>query len=184
MYFHSPARELMSTPPPQRNGSVLLSVGTPHSQGGSRGPSPHMVRRGTKKQAPAPPKQASPYASHPSIQTPGSPHHPPITPRRYPGKDSPIHAPSHPPPQPPQPQQAQGESEPSPPRTPTPPDTPPHDGSHSNPLSAYHYGSLPRPSRPAPKPRPRPSMPPPPQPAASDNDNGICSSASKIITDV
>ncbi|XP_078140760.1 rho GTPase-activating protein 17b isoform X2 [Centroberyx gerrardi] len=180
----SPARELTSTPPPQRNGSVHLTVGTPHSQGGSRGPSPHMVRRGTKKQAPAPPKQASPYASHPGSQTPGSPHHPPITPRRHPGKESLIHAPSHPPPQPPQAQQAQGESEPSPPSTPTPPDTPPHDGPHSNPLLFYHSGSLPRPSRPAPRPRPRPSVPPPPQPPTNDNGNDICSSASKIITDV
>ncbi|KAF1379457.1 hypothetical protein PFLUV_G00176250 [Perca fluviatilis] len=181
----SPARELMSTPPPQRNGSVL-TVGTPHSQGGSRGPSPHMVRRGTKKQAPAPPKQSSAFASQPSnTQISGSTHHPPITPRRQLGKDSPIHAPSHPPPQPPQAHQAQGESEPSPPRTPTPPDTPPHDGSHSIPPSFYHSGSLPRPSRPAPRPRPRPSMPPPPQPAvnASDDGNGICGSASKIITD-
>ncbi|XP_041813662.1 rho GTPase-activating protein 17b isoform X2 [Chelmon rostratus] len=176
----SPARELMSTPPPQRNGSAHLAVGTPYSQGGSRGPSPHLVRRGTKKQAPAPPKQASPFAS----QSPGSPHHPPITPRRNPSKDSLIHAPNHPPPQPPQVHHAQGESEPSPPSTPTPPDTPPHDGSHSNPLSSYPTGSLPRPSRPAPRPRPRPSMPPPPQPAANDNGNGICSSASKIITDV
>ncbi|XP_026181227.1 rho GTPase-activating protein 17b isoform X2 [Mastacembelus armatus] len=181
----SPARELMSTPPSQRNGSVHLTVGTPHSQGGSRGPSPHMVRRGTKKQAPAPPKQPSPFASQPSnTQTPSSPHHPPITPRRYSSKDGPIHAPSHPPPQPPQAYQAQGESEPSPPSTPTPPDTPPHDGSHSNPLSFYHSGSLPRPSRPAPKPRPRPSMPPPPQPAANDNGSSLCSSASKVITDV
>ncbi|XP_074512884.1 rho GTPase-activating protein 17b isoform X3 [Sebastes fasciatus] len=179
----SPAREHTSTPPPQRNGSVHLTVGTPHSQGGSRGPSPHLVRRGTKKQAPAPPKQYSPFASQPSnTQTPGSPHHPPITPRRHPSKDSLIHAPSHPPPQPPQAaHQAQGESEHSPPSTPTPPDTPPHDGPHSNPLSFYPSGSLPRPSRPAPKPRPRPSMAPPPQPAA--NDNGIVGSASKIITD-
>ncbi|KAM9345553.1 rho GTPase-activating protein 17b isoform 2-T2 [Symphorus nematophorus] len=177
----SPARELMSTPPPQRNGSLHLTVG---SQGGSRGPSPHMVRRGTKKQAPAPPKQASPFASQPgNTQTPGSPHHPPITPRRNTSKDSLIHAPNHPPPQPPQAHQAQAESEPSPPSTPTPPDTPPHDGSHSNPLSSYHSGSLPRPSRPAPRPRPRPTMPPPPQPAANDSGNGICSSASKIITD-
>ncbi|XP_034749699.1 rho GTPase-activating protein 17b isoform X2 [Etheostoma cragini] len=176
----SPAREFLSTPPPQRNGSVNLTVGSPHSQGGSRGPSPHMVRRGTKKQAPAPPKQSSAIASQPSnTQISGSTHHPPITPRRHLGKDSPIHAPSHPPPQPPQ-------SEPSPPRTPTPPDTPPHDGSHSIPLSFYHSGSLPRPSRPAPRPRPRPSMPPPPQPAvnATDDGNGLCGSASKIITDV
>ncbi|XP_031727939.1 rho GTPase-activating protein 17b isoform X3 [Anarrhichthys ocellatus] len=180
----SPARELMSTPPPQRNGSVHLTVGTPHSQVGSRGPSPHMVRRGTKKQAPAPPKQFSPFASQPSnTQTPGSPHYPPITPRRHPGKDSPIHAPSHPPPHPPQAHQVQGESEPSPPSTPTPPDTPPHDGPHSNPLSFHHSGSLPRPSRPAPRPRPRPSMPPPPQPAANDNGDDICGSASKVITD-
>ncbi|XP_031727935.1 rho GTPase-activating protein 17b isoform X1 [Anarrhichthys ocellatus] len=181
---NSPARELMSTPPPQRNGSVHLTVGTPHSQVGSRGPSPHMVRRGTKKQAPAPPKQFSPFASQPSnTQTPGSPHYPPITPRRHPGKDSPIHAPSHPPPHPPQAHQVQGESEPSPPSTPTPPDTPPHDGPHSNPLSFHHSGSLPRPSRPAPRPRPRPSMPPPPQPAANDNGDDICGSASKVITD-
>ncbi|XP_061605381.1 rho GTPase-activating protein 17b isoform X2 [Phyllopteryx taeniolatus] len=168
----SPARELTSTPPPQRNGSVHLTAGAPQSQGGSRGPSPHMVRRGTKKQAPAPPKQASPFASQSVNQSSTSPHHPPVAPRRHPGKESPIHAPpSHPPPQPP-----------SPPRTPTPPDTPPHDGPFSQP-PAYQYGSLPRPSRPAPKPRPRPNMPPPPQPAVSDGCNGLLGSASKIITD-
>ncbi|XP_041851911.1 rho GTPase-activating protein 17b isoform X2 [Melanotaenia boesemani] len=169
---NSPARELMSTPPPQRNGAVYLSPGTPHSQGGSRGPSPLMVRRGTKKQAPAPPKQASPFASQSSnIQTPSSPHNPPIIPRRHSSKDS-IHAPNHPPPQPPQPHHAHGEPEASPPRTPTPPDTPPHNGSHSNPLSSYHSGSLPRPPKPTPKPRMRPSMPPPPQPAAN-TDGGL-----------
>lgn len=139
---------------------------------------------GTKKQAPAPPKQSSPYASQSSYQTPSSPHHPPITPRRHTVKDSPIHAPSHPPPQPPPAHQPQGESEPSPPSTPTPPDTPPHDGSNSNPLSAYHSGSLPRPSRPAPRPRPRPNVPPPPQPVSNDSGNGICNSASKIITGI
>nr|XP_057904998.1 rho GTPase-activating protein 17b isoform X3 [Doryrhamphus excisus] len=175
----SPGQELASTPPPQRNGSVHLTTGTPQSQGGSRGPSPHMARRGTKKQAPAPPKQASPFASQSSNHTPGPAHHPPITPRRHPGKESPIHAPSHPPPQPPPPQQA--EQDPSPPRTPTPPGTPPHDGPQSHPLTSYHSLSLPRPSRPAPKPRPRPNMPPPPQPAVSDG--GIFSSASKFITD-
>ncbi|XP_019737035.1 rho GTPase-activating protein 17b [Hippocampus comes] len=111
----SPARELTSTPPPQRNGSAHLTAGAPQSQSGSRGPSPHMVRRGTKKQAPAPPKQASPFASQSGNQTPASTHHPPITPRRHPSKESPIHAPSHPPPQP---QQAQGDQ--------SPPDTPPH----------------------------------------------------------
>uniref|UniRef100_A0A1A8ISS4 Rho GTPase-activating protein 17 n=1 Tax=Nothobranchius kuhntae TaxID=321403 RepID=A0A1A8ISS4_NOTKU len=179
----SPARELESTPPPQRNGLVHLAVGTPHSQGGSRIPSPHTVRRGTKKQAPAPPKLASPFSqSNQSTSTSSSPSHPPVTPRRHSSKDI-IQAPSHPPPQPPQAHQAQGEPEPSPTSTPTPPDTPPHDGSHSNlphPLvSPYPSGSLPRPARPAPKPRARPSMPPPPQPAGSDD---FCSSASKIIT--
>ncbi|KAM9746147.1 rho GTPase-activating protein 17b isoform 1-T1 [Menidia menidia] len=176
----SPARELTSTPPPQRNGSVHLTVGTPHSQGGSRGPSPHLGRRGTKKQAPAPPKQASPFTSQSSnTQAPGSPHYPPIMPRRHTSRES-IQVPSHPPPQPPpQTHHAQGDPEPSPPSTPTPPDTPPHDGSHPNALS----GSLHRPSRPTPKPRLRPNMPPPPQPAADDTGNGICSSASKIITD-
>ncbi|XP_037332456.1 rho GTPase-activating protein 17b isoform X2 [Pungitius pungitius] len=177
----SPARE--HTPPPQRNGSAHLTVGTPHSQGGSRGPSPHMVRRGTKKQAPPPPKQFSPFSSQ-ANNAPSSPHYPPITPRRHPSKDSLIHAPSHPPPQPPLAPQAQGESESSPPSSPTPPGTPPSDGPRSSPLSCYQSGSLPRPARPAPKPRPRPSMPPPPQPAGSDTGNGVCGSSSKIITDV
>nr|XP_020472075.1 rho GTPase-activating protein 17-like isoform X3 [Monopterus albus] len=186
----SPASDVMATPPPQRNGSVHLSAGTPHPQGGSRGPSPHIVRRGTKKQAPAPPKQApappkqaSPFSSQPSNTQTARSQHPPITPRRCSSKDGLIHVPSHPPPQPPQPHQAQGEPEPSPPSSPTPPGTPPHDGSHSNTHSSCPSGSLPRPSRPAPRPRPRPSMPPPLQPAVNDDGNGLCSSASKIITD-
>ncbi|XP_024920545.1 rho GTPase-activating protein 17b isoform X2 [Cynoglossus semilaevis] len=100
----SSVHEHSSTPPPQRNGSVHLTVGTPQSQGGSRGPSPHMVRRGTKKQAPAPPKQASPFASQTSnTQTSSSHHHPPVLPRRHSSKDSPIHAPRPPPPPPPPP---------------------------------------------------------------------------------
>ncbi|XP_029014918.1 rho GTPase-activating protein 17b isoform X4 [Betta splendens] len=195
----SPARDLASTPPPQRNGVAQLAPGTP--QGGSRGPSPHMVRRGTKKQAPAPPKLASPFASQPGgiqspfasqpgsiqspfasqpggIQSPVSPHHPPIIPRRNTSKDALFQAPSHPPPQPPQPHQPQGETEPSPPSSPTLPASLNHEAGAP---SSYH--SLPRPSRPAPKPRPRPSMPPPPQPAANDNGSGPCSSSSKIITD-
>ncbi|XP_029014915.1 rho GTPase-activating protein 17b isoform X2 [Betta splendens] len=194
----SPARDLASTPPPQRNGVAQLAPGTP--QGGSRGPSPHMVRRGTKKQAPAPPKLASPFASQPGgiqspfasqpgsiqspfasqpggIQSPVSPHHPPIIPRRNTSKDALFQAPSHPPPQPPQPHQPQGETEPSPPSSPTLPASLNHEAGAP---SSYH--SLPRPSRPAPKPRPRPSMPPPPQPAANDNGSGPCSSSSKIIT--
>ncbi|XP_038163664.1 rho GTPase-activating protein 17b isoform X4 [Cyprinodon tularosa] len=167
----SQARE--ATPPPQRKGSPHLSAGTSHSPGGSTGPSPRMVRRGTKKQAPAPPKVASPYASQSSSpQPPGSPGHPPLATRRHSSKDF-IHAPSHPPPQPPQTQHPpQGDTEPSPPRTPTPPDTPP----------PYATGSLPRPARPAPKPRIRPNMPPPPQPTANDSGNGLMNSASKIIT--
>ncbi|XP_057717136.1 rho GTPase-activating protein 17b isoform X2 [Corythoichthys intestinalis] len=172
----SPARELASTPPPQRNGSVHLAAGSQQSQAGSRGPSPHMVRRGTKKQAPAPPKQASPFATQTSNQIPGSPQQQPaITPRRPSGKESPFGAPNHPPPQPPQPQEEAPQV--SPPGTPTPPGTPPHDGPRSQ------YASLPRPSRPAPKPRPRPNMPPPPQPALSDGCNGLFGSSSKMITD-
>lgn len=136
---------------------------------------------GTKKQAPPPPKQFSPFASQAS-NAPSSPHYPPITPRRNPSKDSLIQAPSHPPPQPPLAPHAQGEAESSPPSSPTPPGTPPSDGPQSSPLSCYQSGSLPRPSRPAPKPRPRPSMPPPPQPAGNDTGNGVCGSSSKIIT--
>ncbi|XP_062308470.1 rho GTPase-activating protein 17b isoform X1 [Osmerus eperlanus] len=191
----SPARDPASTPPQQRNGSAQLMVGTPQSQSGSRGPSPHMVRRGTKKQAPAPPRQA-PFIAQSSSQSPAPPQpqpraspspaanspFPSIIPRRQSGKDGHIHAPSHPPPQPPQLLQPQGDPDLSPPRTPTPPGTPTQDSPPSNPLSSFHSGSLPRPTRPAPKPRPRPSMPPPPQPSGGD-DNGICSSASKIITD-
>ncbi|XP_055008322.1 rho GTPase-activating protein 17b isoform X2 [Boleophthalmus pectinirostris] len=176
---NSPARELISTPPSQRNGSIHLTIGTPQSQSGTRGHSPHMVRRGTKKQAPAPPKQASPFASQSNNQMPGSPHQPAINPRRHSSKEALITAPSHPPPQPPLSHQAPAESEPSPPRTPTPPNTPPHDG----PPIVHQYGSLSRPARPAPKPRPRPNMPPPPQPGINDT-NEIFNSASKIITDV
>ncbi|CAL8305788.1 unnamed protein product [Merluccius merluccius] len=188
----SPARDVTSTPPPQRNGSAHLAVGTSHSQGGSRGPSPHMMRRGTKKQAPAPPKQASPFTPQSSSQqTPGSTYHPPLAPRRHTGKESPqIHAPSHPPPQPPHTPTTPvgggvGETDPSPPSTPTPPGTPPLDVPQAHPLlhPSYQSGSLPRPSRPAPKPRPRPSMPPPPQPLANDGENGLLNSASKVITD-
>ncbi|KAL0993136.1 hypothetical protein UPYG_G00103690 [Umbra pygmaea] len=191
---NSLARDLNSSTTPQKDGSSQLTVVSPQPQGGSWGPSTSLLRRGTKKQAPAPPKQTNPFvpnASNP-VQTPGqhpasnSPY-PMIAPRRTTSKESPIHAPSHPPPQPPQAPQSQGESEPSPPHTPTPPSTPTHNLPTSapfTPLSSFHSGSLPRPSRPAPKPRPRPNVPPPPQPPNDDNSNGICSSASKIITDV
>ncbi|XP_017561376.1 rho GTPase-activating protein 17b isoform X4 [Pygocentrus nattereri] len=174
-------REPASTPPSLRNGPGgptgmpgQLTVGTPMSL--SKGPSPHMMRRGTKKQAPAPPK----IAPSPSTPVPGlvsSTTQPAPTPRRHSNNQLPIQAPSHPPPQPPA--QSAAEPEQSPPSSPTPPDTPPHDGSQAAPLSSFHSGSLTRP-RPTPRLRPRPSVPPPPQP---DGSNGVCSSASKIITD-
>nr|XP_029513595.1 rho GTPase-activating protein 17-like isoform X2 [Oncorhynchus nerka] len=183
----SPGHDPTTTPAPLRNGGSQLTVGTPHSQAGCRGPSPHIGRRGTKKQAPAPPKQANPFVANVSTlghsPAPNNPY-PLITPRRHSGKETPIHAPSHPPPQPPQ---SQGESDPSPPHTPTPPSTPPHDGPTSTPftpLSSFHSGSLPRPTRPAPKPRSRPTVPPPRQPPTNDDSNGPSGSASKVITDV
>nr|XP_046159800.1 LOW QUALITY PROTEIN: rho GTPase-activating protein 17b [Oncorhynchus gorbuscha] len=182
----SPGHDPTSTPAPLRNGGSQLTVGTPHSQAGCRGPSPHIGRRGTKKQAPAPPKQANPFVANVSTlghsPTPNNPY-PLIAPRRHSGKENPSHAPSHPPPQPPQ---SQGESDPSPPHTPTPPSTPPHDGPTSTPftpLSSFHSGSLPRPTRPAPKPRSRPTVPPPRQPPTNDDSNGPSGSASKVITD-
>ncbi|XP_045575939.1 rho GTPase-activating protein 17 isoform X4 [Salmo salar] len=185
----SPGHDPTSTPAPLRNGGSQLTVGTPHSQAGCRGPSPHIGRRGTKKQAPAPPKQANPFVANVSTlgHSPASNNpYPLIAPRRHSGKETPIHAPSHPPPQPPQAPQSQGESDPSPPHTPTPPSTPPHDGPTSTPftpLSSFHSGSLPRPTRPAPKPRSRPTVPPPRQPPTNDDNNGTCGSASKVITD-
>ncbi|XP_042175144.1 rho GTPase-activating protein 17b isoform X3 [Oncorhynchus tshawytscha] len=182
----SPGHDPTTTPAPLRNGGSQLTVGTPHSQAGCRGPSPHIGRRGTKKQAPAPPKQANPFVANVSTlghsPAPNNPY-PLIAPRRHSGKETPIHAPSHPPPQPPQ---SQGESDPSPPHTPTPPSTPPHDGPTSTPftpLSSFHSGSLPRPTRPAPKPRSRPTVPPPRQPPTNDDSNGPSGSASKVITD-
>ncbi|XP_064178908.1 rho GTPase-activating protein 17a isoform X1 [Anguilla rostrata] len=226
----SKPRDPSSTPPPQRNGGAgaqasgpsaaggagQLGVGAP--QPGSMGPSPHMVRRGTKKPAPAPPKPVNPPPGQPSGQThsssaanqplaqppkPSSGHSPTnqspspsgpqpcATPRRHSSNQPPFHAPSHPPPQPPSQvtppphtktmSQAAGEpgTEPSPPSTPTPPDSP-----CATSFTPFHSGSLSRP-RPVPKPRHRPSVPPPPQPPTNSNDstNGICSSASKVITD-
>ncbi|XP_066497897.1 rho GTPase-activating protein 17b isoform X2 [Hoplias malabaricus] len=189
-----------STPPTLRNGPggplgspAQLTVGTPASA--SKGPSPNLLRRGTKKQAPAPPKMTnSPSASlaqtpkaAPSPSTLGpvpvsitaSPQ-PTIAPRRHSNNQLPFQAPSHPPPQPPPPSAT--ELEPSPPSTPTPPDTPPHDNIQTTPHPSFNSGSLTRP-RPVPRPRPRPSVPPPPQPVG-DGSNGVCTSASKIITDV
>uniref|UniRef100_A0AAR2L710 Rho GTPase-activating protein 17 n=1 Tax=Pygocentrus nattereri TaxID=42514 RepID=A0AAR2L710_PYGNA len=166
-------REPASTPPSLRNGPGgptgmpgQLTVGTPMSL--SKGPSPHMMRRGKTS-----------MSLYPSTPVPGlvsSTTQPAPTPRRHSNNQLPIQAPSHPPPQPPA--QSAAEPEQSPPSSPTPPDTPPHDGSQAAPLSSFHSGSLTRP-RPTPRLRPRPSVPPPPQP---DGSNGVCSSASKIIT--
>ncbi|XP_035258590.1 rho GTPase-activating protein 17a isoform X2 [Anguilla anguilla] len=227
----SKPRDPSSTPPPQRNGGAGVQASGPSAAGGagqlgvgapqpgSMGPSPHMVRRGTKKPAPAPPKPVNPPPGQPSVQThsssaanqplaqppkPSSGHSPTnqspspsgpqpcATPRRHSSNQPPFHAPSHPPPQPPSQvtppphtktmSQAAGEpgTEPSPPSTPTPPDSP-----CATSFTPFQSGSLSRP-RPVPKPRHRPSVPPPPQPPTNSNDstNGICSSASKVITDV
>ncbi|XP_073698898.1 rho GTPase-activating protein 17b isoform X3 [Garra rufa] len=177
-------RDPASTPPAMRNGPggsggtpAQLNVVTPTS--GPKGPSPFMSRRGTKKQAPAPPKQAAP-PTHQSVKAaPNQPTpnqssspstlQPLIAPRR--NNQTPIQAPNHPPPQPPsQPTpQSTEEAQPSPPRTPTPPGTPPYDSSQPRP-------------RPTPRARPKPAGPPPPQPT-SDGANGVCVSRSKIISD-
>ncbi|XP_016343704.1 rho GTPase-activating protein 17-like isoform X1 [Sinocyclocheilus anshuiensis] len=162
------ARDPASTPPAMRNGPgglsgtpAQLNVVTPTS--GPKGPSPFLGRRGTKKQAPAPPKQSVKAAPN-QPSAPSTPQ-PLIAPRR--NNQTPIQAPSHPPPQPPP--QSTEEAEPSLPRTPTPPGTPPHDGSQLRP-------------RPTPRARPKPSGPPPPQPSI-DGANGVCVSGSKIISD-
>ncbi|KAL0198435.1 hypothetical protein M9458_006975, partial [Cirrhinus mrigala] len=132
----------------------------------------------TKKQAPAPPKQAAPPTPQNVKVAPNQPtpiqssslstSQPLIAPRR--NNQTPIQAPNHPPPQPPPqpPSQSIEEAQPSPPRTPTPPGTPPYDGSQPRP-------------RPTPRARPKPAGPPPPQPN-SDGANGVCVSGSKIIS--
>ncbi|XP_067343720.1 rho GTPase-activating protein 17a isoform X5 [Channa argus] len=147
------------TPLLQRNGSGgggqaagQLGTGTPGA--GSMGPSPHMMRRGTKKQAPPPPKPTNPPPSQPCslanhIFTPSSQPFSPIsrplsghsptsptsqpcaTPRRHSSNQPPIQAPSHPPPEPPT-QNSPATQPPSPSQAvgdqhsadPSPPDTP------------------------------------------------------------
>ncbi|XP_008301380.1 rho GTPase-activating protein 17a isoform X1 [Stegastes partitus] len=121
------------TPVLQRNGSggggqTAGQLGTGSPGAGSMGPSPHMMRRGTKKQAPAPPKPTNPPPSQPcnsvnqtsssgssqslspsprplSSHSPTSPTSPAsqpcATPRRHSSNQPPIQAPSHPPPEPP-----------------------------------------------------------------------------------
>ncbi|XP_035000964.1 rho GTPase-activating protein 17a isoform X2 [Hippoglossus stenolepis] len=121
------------TPLLQRNGSggggpAVGHMGTGTSGAGSMGPSPHTLRRGTKKQAPPPPKPTNPPPSQPfnsvnhaslsgssqslsptprplSSHSPTSPTSPTsqpcATPRRHSSNQPPIQAPSHPPPEPP-----------------------------------------------------------------------------------
>ncbi|KAK9530651.1 hypothetical protein VZT92_012139 [Zoarces viviparus] len=123
------------TPLLQRNGSgggghAAGQLGTGSPGAGSMGPSPHTMRRGTKKQAPAPPKPMNPPPSQPcnsvnhasSSSSSGSSHslspsprplsshsptsptlQPCATPRRHSSNQPPIQAPSHPPPEPPSP---------------------------------------------------------------------------------
>ncbi|XP_056608567.1 rho GTPase-activating protein 17b isoform X2 [Triplophysa dalaica] len=181
-------RETASTPPSLRNGpgggsgsQSQMNLGMPIT--GSKGPSPFLGRKGTKKQAPAPPKQAAPSTPQSTPKAalhqpaPLSTPQPAIIPRR--NTQTLIQAPSHPPPQPPA--QSAEEPEASPSRTPTPPGTPPHETSQTT-GSHYPTGSLPRP-RPTPRVRPKPTGPPPLQPT-SEGANGICVSGSKIISDV
>ncbi|XP_056608566.1 rho GTPase-activating protein 17b isoform X1 [Triplophysa dalaica] len=180
-------RETASTPPSLRNGpgggsgsQSQMNLGMPIT--GSKGPSPFLGRKGTKKQAPAPPKQAAPSTPQSTPKAalhqpaPLSTPQPAIIPRR--NTQTLIQAPSHPPPQPPA--QSAEEPEASPSRTPTPPGTPPHETSQTT-GSHYPTGSLPRP-RPTPRVRPKPTGPPPLQPT-SEGANGICVSGSKIISD-
>ncbi|XP_061765021.1 rho GTPase-activating protein 17a isoform X3 [Nerophis ophidion] len=122
------------TPLLQRNGSGSGSQaagqqGSGTSGAGSMGSSPHMTRRATKKQAPAPPKPPNPLPSqhaasvNPSSSSsstsqplsppprPQSGHSPTSpsspcpqqfnTPRRHSSNQPPIQAPNHPPPEPP-----------------------------------------------------------------------------------
>ncbi|XP_074519028.1 rho GTPase-activating protein 17a isoform X2 [Halichoeres trimaculatus] len=141
-----------STPLLQRNGSAgggqaAGQLGTGNPGAGSMGPSPHLMRRGTKKQAPAPPKPTNPPPSQPSNSvnhassssqslsptprplsghppaSPTSPNSQPCaTPRRHSSNQPPIQAPNHPPPE--LPTQASSPTQPSSPNKP--------DGDHHN----------------------------------------------------
>ncbi|XP_039631909.1 rho GTPase-activating protein 17-like isoform X4 [Polypterus senegalus] len=201
-------KETAGTPPLVRNSVSGLPTGNQLTTGPSPsnlGPSPHMMRRATKKPAPAPPKPAQlgpqappPTANHKPSSSHGSGHSPPnlplTQPRRHSSNQPPIQAPSHPPPQPPgQTPGGAGEmgTDPSPPQTPTPPGTPPL----ANPAGIISFppgfgGDSPSPSgaqarmRPVPKPRNRPSVPPPPQPPFPGNDNSSAGTGSRLVTDL
>nr|XP_029540921.1 rho GTPase-activating protein 17-like isoform X7 [Oncorhynchus nerka] len=177
----NPKREPSSTPTlHQRNGSGgghpgsaggggaggQLGVGGPGA--GSMGPSPHMMRRGTKKPAPAPPKPLNPPSGqssnptnhHPfsgqgqslspsprplssSSHSPTSPiSQPSTTPRRQSSNQPPIQAPNHPPPQPPTPSQVS---------------PPPHPRALSQPAGDYLGADQSPPDTPTPPDTPPPS---------------------------
>uniref|UniRef100_A0A8C4SD67 Rho GTPase activating protein 17b n=1 Tax=Erpetoichthys calabaricus TaxID=27687 RepID=A0A8C4SD67_ERPCA len=202
-------KETAGTLPLVRNSVSGLPTGNQLTTGPSPsnlGPSPHMMRRATKKPAPAPPKYAQlgpqvppPTANHKPPSSHGAGHSPPnlppTQPRRHSSNQPPIQAPSHPPPQPPgqTPGGAAGEmgTDPSPPQTPTPPGTPPL----VNPAGTISFppgfgGDSPSPSgaqarmRPVPKPRNRPSVPPPPQPPFPGSDNSSAGTGSRLVTDL
>ncbi|KAM9411309.1 rho GTPase-activating protein 17-like isoform 11-T12 [Salvelinus alpinus] len=162
----------------QRNGSGGGHPGTASSAGGqlgvggpgagSMGPSPHMMRRGTKKPAPAPPKPLNPPSGQPSNPTnhhpfsgqgqslspsprplsssshsPTSPiSQPSTTPRRQSSNQPPIQAPNHPPPQPPTPSQVS---------------PPPHPRALSQPAGDYPGADQSPPDTPTPPDTPPPS---------------------------
>ncbi|XP_043091665.1 rho GTPase-activating protein 17b isoform X2 [Puntigrus tetrazona] len=166
-----------STPPALRNGPgassgtpTQLNVVTPTS--GPKGPSPFLGRRGTKKQAPAPPKQAAPptpqstKAAPNQAPAPSTPQ-PLIAPRR--NNQLPLQAPSHPPPQPPSqpPPHSAEEAQP-------PPERPP---SRHAPTTAPSRG----PGPPSSAAQTRPARPT--AAATGDGPNGVCVSGSKIISD-
>ncbi|XP_049645219.1 LOW QUALITY PROTEIN: rho GTPase-activating protein 17 [Suncus etruscus] len=194
--------------------SHQLSVGTVHNSAGPsphtlrravKKPAPAPPKPGNPPPG-QPSTQSSPGASphppslspKPTTRSPSPPVQPSSgAPRRPSSSLPPLQAPSHPPPQPPAPSKASDPGlEPplhTPPHTPTPPSTPPLGkqnpglpaGLASNPETAPHAGTLPRP-RPVPKPRNRPSVPPPPHPPgallAGDN-NSTAPTSSKIVTD-
>ncbi|XP_036811902.1 rho GTPase-activating protein 17a isoform X6 [Oncorhynchus mykiss] len=180
----NPKREPSSTPTlHQRNGSGGGHPGTASSAGGggaggqlgvggpgagSMGPSPHMMRRGTKKPAPAPPKPLNPPSGqssnptnhHPfsgqgqslspsprplssSSHSPTSPvSQPSTTHRRQSSNQPPIQAPNHPPPQPPTPSQVS---------------PPPHPRALSQPAGDYPGADQSPPDTPTPPDTPPPS---------------------------
>ncbi|XP_070980971.1 rho GTPase-activating protein 17-like isoform X2 [Oncorhynchus clarkii lewisi] len=127
------------TASPAGGGGAGGQLGVVGPGAGSMGPSPHMMRRGTKKPAPAPPKLPNPPSGQPSNLTnhnpssgqslspsprplsssshsPTSPtlptSQPSTTPRRHSNNQPSIQVPNHPPPQPPTPSQVSPPSQP------------------------------------------------------------------------